>query len=377
MQYESKKTGGNNPTVKDVARVAGLSLSTALQVLGAYADRYRPETQERIFKAAEQLGYRRHNGARTIATGKTYYVGLLLSNTGNNSYLPADLVRGVTDAVMLHGYNLNVTHLSIERLADPDFVPNILKELMLDGLLINYNTEIPDHLLELIERYKIPSVWLNIKQPQNAIHPADLDASFAATERFLELGHRQVAYIGPSRSSSSLKGGAHYSVTDRCEGYLKAMEAAGLDGVVYTEPVGWLNGEELAFARDLLLAKSKPTGLLLYGPRMLGALSNVATELGLRIPQDLSIATFWDLQRREVGRPVDTWVLEWGKLGKQAIEMLFEQIDTPDVSLPSVAFPYYHVKGQTLAKPNIMKHQVTDALDEDSEASKLLGDCLD
>ena len=163
-------------TIRQIAARTGLSPITVSRVLGDKSDKHRPETRERVLRAAEELGYRINTAARAISTGRFGSVALLMSTEGSFSYLPGPLMDGIQEVLEEQDLHLTVARLSDEKLTDAEYVPQILREWTADGVLINYHFHIPGRLIELVRRYNVPSIWINSKQECNSVHPDDFGA---------------------------------------------------------------------------------------------------------------------------------------------------------------------------------------------------------
>ncbi len=309
--------------------------------------RFRKETQERVLEAARELGYRPNAAARAMSTGRFGVVALLLSTDQGRSFLPDELLNGIHDAAAEGGFHLNISKLPDAKLTDEGFVPRILREWMVDGLLINYTDRIPGELIRLVRENQIPSVWINSKMEADCVRPDDFDAAREATKRLLELGHRRIAYADLVHGNAEL-GEAHYSVSDRQAGYEAALAGAEATGRIVRRERHLCAKEKMPVMCELLTGDERPTAILSYGwVEALTALI-AAREVGLRVPEDLSIACiatghiddFAGIRLSAVRLPEE-------QVGSRAGEMLIEKIDRPTTPLPPVALPGRWLDGDT------------------------------
>lgn len=334
-------------TIKQIAEQTGLSWPTVSQVLTGKGHRYKAETRERILKVARQLGYRPNAFARAIRTGRFGAAALVLSATDRyRSALPDGVLQGICDALEAKGMHLTVARLGDQKLTDEGFVPKLLREWMADGLLLDYNKQIPSRMMRLIEQYDIPSIWLNYRRQHDAVYPDDLSAGREATERLLALGHRRIAYAGQPGDTPP-----HYSETDRREGYAEAMRAAGLEPRV----VGGYKARECPHCgrsawRAVLDRPERPTAVVAYGAKSLLGVFRAADRLGLEMPRDLSLITF---SGHPAGLDMDvaTMLVPEIRLGREAVEMLLEKIESPERKLPGRAIAFGFDEGGSLAAP--------------------------
>lgn len=335
----------SNPSIYAIAEQAGVSHATVARVLGGRGIYRRPadaRRAERIRHLAEELGYRPNAAARATASGRFGVIALLLSTVGERSNLPEPLLAGIHDALAERGLHLTVARLPDEKLIDTGFVPRILQETAADGLLIDYTHGVPDPLVELIGRHRLPAVWLNTKREDDAVYPDDTGLGRLATEHLLRLGHRRIGYLR-HRMAHRPQTPTHYSLADRLDGYKAAMRDAGLEPMVRMPHPdrdlqnrwqlldAWLRGPE------------RPTALLTYRSADAQTALFAAHGAGIRVPEDLSVMTLGTLVPHWVGDRwwISTAVADEASLGREAVAMLERKIGEPDAAERSVAIPGY------------------------------------
>lgn len=213
-------------TLKQLAEYTELSIPTVSEILNNKPRLYRQETRQRVLEAAEQLGYRPNSSARSIKTGKFGAIGVLQSSLPRHSYLPVRLLEAMQSTINPHDLLLTLATIDEELVANSAFIPKILHTLAVDGLLINYVAGFPKRLLKLIHQHRIPSIWVNAKPGADCVHPDDFNAARMATEHFLKLGHRRIAFADYNFGYDAKV--LHYSLADRYAGYVQAMQQAGL-----------------------------------------------------------------------------------------------------------------------------------------------------
>lgn len=335
-------------TLEEIAAAAGVSRNTVSRALNGKTKEIWPSTvrrANRIRRIAARMGYRPNSAARAMGRGRFGCAALLLSTEPGRSTLPGRLLDGVHNALAGHDMSLALAKMPDEALTDEAFVPKVLRELMADGLLINYNREVPAKMIELIDDQGIPAIWINSKREKDCVHPDDLGAGQAATEHLLSLGHRHIAYV----SFSPVGSPKHYSEADRQAGYEAAMARAGLKPRLIQPGAGEEPGDRLAWARRWLAGPDRPTGIVAYahGPLVKYA----ASTLGLRAPDDLSVLSFAEQQEVGLGEPDTTMVIPAAAMGKTAVEMLVERLRAPSEGLEPRVLPIALVNGRTTGPP--------------------------
>lgn len=340
-----------HPTLATLAESLGLSPSTVTHVLNGRGDklRIRPETQQRVREAAAELGYRANASARAIRAGRFGNVALVQSLWGQ--YLPPELLFGLTSALTDADLHLVLAQAPDHAIEDETYLPETLRALSADGILLNRHRGFSPAYLDQIQRLRIPAISLNVKQEFDAIHPDDLHGGTLATEFLLNLGHERIAFVDSDEPYNT-----HYSKADRRLGYERAMAAAGRPAQLCWIPKVWHHGdgedERILAAWATLAAPSRPTAIVAYELAEAMAFVHAAHQLGINIPADLSIALFHNRLDDRCFLPMHTVCNEMERVGRGAVEMLLEKIERPDVPLPTRAVPPVLLEGKTCQPPS-------------------------
>jgi DNA-binding LacI/PurR family transcriptional regulator len=265
-----------NITQKDIAAKLGVSnqlVSYALNGTGTVSDQMR----QRIVATATELGYRPNTSARVMKTGRFGCIGILMSTIRNRSALQSLLMEGIHDELALHDQHLMLVKSPDEPLTDEAAMPRLLREWMVDGLLVAFNLSTPPGMIETIRRHNIPSIWLNSDQEINCVRPNDEAAGYDAARHLQELGHRRIAYVTNTKSR-------HYSVAHRESGYRRAMREAGLKAQVLKIDTDEPRAQQLEISLRWLTRPTRPTAMIFYSTDMALIAFYAAERLGLRIP---------------------------------------------------------------------------------------------
>jgi DNA-binding LacI/PurR family transcriptional regulator len=220
-----------------------------------------------------------------------------------------------------------------------------LREWSVDGLLINYIAGIPDRMIELIQRYQIPSVWLNTKLDSDCVYPDDFEAAQRACKYLQSLGHRRIAYVDYMSSD-------HYSAADRRDGYLHAMRSAQLKPQIVGNAREASQTEWLDLSCEWLRLPERPTAVITYEADHALPIYCAALKLGLDVPRDLSILSFHDTGVVTAGTRLTTMEIPMVQAGAVAVEMVNEKICTPGLSLPARAVEATLLEGTSCAPPS-------------------------
>lgn len=293
-------------TIHDVARLARVSPSTVSNLLNGRLDRMRPGTIERIQRAIDQLGYTPSQVARQLKTGHAPIIGLIVPSVANPFW--GAFARSVEETALTHGYHVLLGNS--ER--DPEREQLYAEEMWgqgIRGIIFGTSPLSVTHLLGLIQRGLCVVAF-----DRHALHDDNIEidsicidnveAARLATQHLLALGHRRIGFLsGPIRTVSRM---------DRLAGYTNALSDAGIkldpqliwEGSV-SDTFGDIEGAELGRSgvREILSLDNRPSALIAINDMYaIGAYAGTR-DLGLRIPQDLSITGFDDITLAQVIEP--------------------------------------------------------------------------
>ena len=351
---ETKKKLGNVPvTAAMVATHLGLSKATVTHVLNGRGtqQRIRLETQQRVLDAAQALGYRPNVSARAIRTGRFGCAALIQSLKA--LYSPTELLQGISEELAEHDMHLSLAEVPDEVIDDEVYVPKVVRELSADGLLINRILDIPQEFIDRLRALQTPAIFLNVRQEQDAVHPDDHRGGEMATEHLLHLGHTRIAY-----ASAAVNLKEHYSKIDRQMGYEEAMQSAGLPPLIWGLPadprmLSLVHPDPRVTAAEVLLAQPhRPTAIVAYELDEAMAFLHASYRLGLRIPEDLSLIMFHSEIDLRLCLPITTVTNAMRRVGREAVQMLVQKIDTGGLPLPSRIVPVDLLEGVTCRRPS-------------------------
>jgi LacI family transcriptional regulator len=332
-------------TVADVARAANVSKATAARVLGSYGT-VSDKVREQVMAAAAALEYRPNELARSMTTGRSGFIGVVVGDIENAFFSLA--VRGITDAARLAGFNVIIANSGEELDAEKAAV-DLLIAKRVDGLIVTpARCDQADHLRDAI-RVGVPLVLFDRTIPTlevDAVTGDDFQASIAATRHLREMGHRRIAYVTAMQGDSeSLRDeGQLYTtaVLERVRGFLKAQREAGIENAEHYVRLGAADQERTeAIVARLLRQEAPPTALIasdsLVGRRILRSLQ----AFGLLIPNDVSLISFLDADWTTVTTPpvtvIDQPVYEMGRLAaERLVARLSGKVPAPvHISVPT------------------------------------------
>jgi DNA-binding LacI/PurR family transcriptional regulator len=304
------------PTIRDVARQAGVSTATVSRVIsGSVAA--RPQTRARVLAAAEMLGYRPSAVARSLKLRTTRTLGLLVTDIQNPYY--AEIVRAVEDAAL----ERNLAVLLCNGADDPareETYLDLLVDRRVDGIIIA-SSGLQERHGAWLARRSVPVVLVNWTAPAlrlPAILGDNRTGGRLATEHLLSLGHRRIGHLSaPARNAAA---------SERLAGIGEALGEAGLDpgSLVVVEGDGQVAGGERA-ALELLDRTRGITGIVCYNDlTAIGAVRALRAR-GLQVPADVSIVGYDDIALSAwVDPPLTTIAQRTSEMGHWAVRRLGE-----------------------------------------------------
>jgi LacI family transcriptional regulator len=305
-------------SITDVARLAGVSITTASRVLNPVAGYpIAAPTRQRVLAAAESLQYSPSLIARALVTRRSRIVGAIVGDIVDPYF--AEIVRGVEDVARRAGYMVVVCNTDRDPATERRYLA-ALRDYRADAVLFlggDFNDP-PDRRAleqELALARRNGTVALALAGDRADLPTIDVDHRGAArqmTERLIGLGHRRIGFVaGP---------GAVSTARQRLDGFRDAMQAAGLDASAVAE--GGFNYAGGVAAAERLLPL-KPTAIFAANDEMAIGCLTAARMAGLTVPVDLSVAGFGDTARARQSVPALTTVfMPRQEIGAAAMEMV-------------------------------------------------------
>jgi DNA-binding LacI/PurR family transcriptional regulator len=320
------------PTIADVARRAGVSKGAV-----SFALNGRPglaqATVDKILAAADELGWRPSNRARSLSVSKAFALGLVITRDpavlSSDPFFPA-FIAGVESVLSSRGQALVLQVVADG--AEADGYRRLAQDGRVDGVILS-DLRHADPRFDLLEELGLPAVTLNRpdgESPFPAVTLDDRPGTREVVEHLLGLGHTRIAHVaGPQE---------FVHATARSTAFAEALAAAGVEPVsVETGDFTAAGGIEAT--RRLLALPDPPTAIVYANDRMAIAALGAAQAAGLTVPDDLSIAGFDDSELAEYVHPGLTTVradpFRFGEAAALTLNQLVDGApDVPDTELP-------------------------------------------
>jgi DNA-binding LacI/PurR family transcriptional regulator len=303
-------------TIKDVARLAGVSPATVCRALST-PERVKTETRERVRRAVDDLGYSPNRAARGLITGRTGNIGLVVPDLAN-PFFPG-VVKGIQARAREADYSVFVADTDEDPSAEASLVRSLGKQV--DGLVLCSPRMSEEDLRSVVG--DTPLVLLNRRVDQMpAITFDSLGGMRQAIAHLMALGHRRVAYVGGPRTS--------WSNRDRLNGLRTVTAAAGAELVEVGNVLPQFSGG--VAAADLVLA-AEATAVVAYNDVVaLGLISRFAAR-SITVPDQLSVIGFDDISMSAMVHPsLTTVALPMELSGRAGVDLLLHLMQHPDQS---------------------------------------------
>ncbi|OLB22730.1 MAG: LacI family transcriptional regulator [Acidobacteriales bacterium 13_2_20CM_55_8] len=301
--------------IKQVAKKARVSTATVSRIING-SSAVRPKTAQRVRQAIRALNYYPNTHARTLVSGRSRILGLIISDI-SNPFFP-ELVKGFEDVALQNNYEVILTNTNYDSTRMASCVQRML-ERKAEGVAI-MTSEMNRQLIEELSRRGVPIVFLDVGSVRNRISNICVDYAqgiHEAVDHLCALGHRRIGFIsGPL----SLK-----SARTRRSSFLECLKQYDLakEDTLIVEGNHKIDGGELAMYR-LLQLKRAPTAVLTSNDLTAFGALRAIHHARLRVPEDISIVGFDDIELSQFTQPPLTTIrLPRTELGRIAFDALF------------------------------------------------------
>jgi len=318
-------------SIKDIASEAGVSTATVSHVINN--TRFVSEAvRDRVLKAIELHDYYPNAHARSLASGSSRILGLVISDIAN-PFFP-ELVKSIEAAAFEHGYDVFLSNTNYDAERTSHYVRRLI-ERKVAGVAV-MTSEMDKSLIDELARREVSAVFLD--SGAAGLHMSNLRVCYAegikqAILHLIELGHRNVAFISGLPHLRSAK--------RRLEAFRQTMQTVLPDAPEQIYMGDFRIGGGKRAALEILAAFELPTAVVAANDLMaFGAISEFR-RAGLNVPRDISVVGFDDIAFSSLIEPALTTVnLPLGELGRLAVEALMTTLSSPtqhgiELSIPT------------------------------------------
>ncbi|QNO15476.1 LacI family DNA-binding transcriptional regulator [Alkalicella caledoniensis] len=314
-------------TIKDVAKMAGVSPSTVSRVISRNP-KITPETSEKVLKCMKELGYYPNAIARSLASKKSGTIGVIMPTTSEdvllNPFFP-EALRGIAKAASKAGYDLLLS-TNAEKGEELKVIKNFIRGSKVDGIIL-MSSKVNDECIEFLTSLDFP--FSLIGSPHcfsDKINHVDNDNYMAAYELT-----RHLSMTGRRKKIAMIAGDEKLTVTQkRIEGYKKALEESNIPFKhellfmgSFDEKTGYKYGSIIA---DL---DPRPDAVIVTDDVVAFAAVRLFESLDVKIPEDIAVASFNNsILSRYSNTPITSVDVNAAKLGKESMKLLVEAMES-------------------------------------------------
>jgi len=309
-------------TIKDVARKAGVSITTVSNVLNDRTSSMSASTLHRVLQVVEDMNYRPNPLARGLVTRRTATIGVILAEIQTPLFLQA--LNRIEPIARQAGYSVLMSNASDS--AKEYEVLQLLLEKRVDGLIfLSVSEWIEDDHVPELERLNVPTVLVNRAKTYDNLDQINWDDTtgiFEAVEHLIGLGHRRIAHLcGPEQRRSG---------QNRLQGYKAALERHGIPcRPEYICPGDYTDTTDIwrASTCRLLELSPRPTAIVASDGTVAATVIKTIQRAGLRVPRDVAVVGVDDQHFGTYLNPALTTVrLPVLEAGRRAVQMVLDQI---------------------------------------------------
>lgn len=336
-----------NPTIKDVAKKAGVSVATVSLVLHNNK-RISEETHRKVTKIIKELNYHPSRSARGLVTKNTSNIGFILTGDHFVRTEPfyTQIFLGTEFEAHNHDFYVLLTTINGDYKIGQD-LPRFVLERNVDAIIIA--GKIPQNLISELDKYGFPIIFIDF-YPSSGDYPTvlidNIKGGKMATEHFINKGHRNIGFIGGDIN--------HPSINDRYQGYKTAIETAKIKLNSKAVSIHWKEpsrAEGYEAAKELYNNNTNLTAVFACNDAMaIGALQFFKDE-GLKIPGDISIIGFDDLEADLlIDPPLTTIRVPKIEMGIEAMRLTVNAIKDGKNSIKKILVPVQLIERASVKK---------------------------
>ncbi|WP_152395950.1 LacI family DNA-binding transcriptional regulator [Paenibacillus guangzhouensis] len=271
-------------TIKDIARVAGVSTATVSRVIN-HLGGYNEETEKKVTAVAKSLGYRKNENARSLVQKSTNTIGIIMPDVTTSFY--GDIIRGIEDMSYEQGYSVILTHAGSSGSRIHESL-NLMGERRVDGLII-VSIELHEAAMDALSSLDIPYILLSTKTDREDmpyLKVDDFSAAYTAVEYLIQNNHRSIGMAGANPVDP-------ISGAPRVQGYTQALRDHGIKvdlNLIKAGDFSFESGKEAmqAFLED----QASITAVFCASDEAALGIISTCFEHGISVPAELSVVGY-------------------------------------------------------------------------------------
>lgn len=312
-------------TIKDVAKKAGVSPSTVSRVI-SNNPRISKTTTERVLVIMDEMGYYPNAIARSLAINRTGTIGVIMPTTSEDIFLNPffpEALRGIAKAAAKANYDLLLS-TNAEKDEELKVIQNFIRGSKVDGIILmssKLNDECIEYLCSIDFPFSLigtPNIHVN---ETNHVDNDNFMAAYELTNHLISLGRKRIAMIAGDEELTMIQ--------NRVEGYKRALEKANINfdkSLLFTGSFDEKTGNK--YGEIIAKLKMRPDAVIVTDDLVAFGAVRVFEQLGVRMPEDISVASFNNsILARYANTPLTSVDVNAAILGKESMDLLVNAIE--------------------------------------------------
>ncbi|WP_127491641.1 LacI family DNA-binding transcriptional regulator [Paenibacillus glycanilyticus] len=328
------------PTIRDVAREANVSIATVSRVLNGLTG-YSDKTKQKVIKTIEDMGYHPNAIARYLNNRRTQTIGVMFPAVTNE--FSSAVLQGIEEYALERGYSVLVCNTAVDGNRTMKYL-QVLRERQIDGII--FASEVLKHeYKQMLDTMQVPIVLVSSKNEDPKVPFVKVDdrqASYDAVRYLIDKGHKDIAMIAGTPEDP-------IAGIPRLQGYKDALNDKGIPFRSSRVAYGDFHYDSGKAAMETLLEHERGiTAVFAASDEMAVGAMNAAIQLGIRVPEDLSVIGYDNIRLSRMIYPALTTVGQpLLQLGRDAVDKVITMIETGKI-VPSLIVPHEIVERQTV-----------------------------
>lgn len=332
-------------TIKDVAKLAGVSISTVSRVIND-SKPVTNEVKQRVLDVIKETGYVPNPLARSLVTRKSNIIGVIVPDVTDT--FSAEVLNGIEEISKMYSYDILLSNTYSERELEIKSI-ELLKTKQVEGIVV-ICWDIDEELVKIIEETGIPTVYISKSSIDFDIYNVSTQnepATRDMTNFLIEKGHRKISLMRTSYQIANVD-------DSRFKGYKKALEENNIeydDSIV--KVCGTSYNEGYATAKEMLADNNIPDAIFATSDEAAIGVINACFDMGYSVPEDISVAGFNDVKFAKFYRPkLSTVSQPLFDMGAVALRMIIKVVRGEEVEEKKIELPYKIIDRESILDKN-------------------------
>ncbi|MFO7887797.1 MAG: LacI family DNA-binding transcriptional regulator [Eubacteriales bacterium] len=327
-------------TIKDVAKLAGVSISTVSRVIND-SKPVSKEVREKVLEIVKETGYRPNDVARSLVTRRSYLIGVIVNDL-SNSYV-AEMVKGVEEVGKMYDFDILLCSSYYDKEAQLKYL-SLLDRKQAEGLiLIGYKYD--EEIIQKLKDLNKPTIFFTRDIIDESLKYVKIDsksAMFEMTNYVIKNGHKNLLYVSDYEEKSTYE-------NDKIQGFKHAMEDNDVNKYEILEVQGRKYKDGYRFGEKLSSKDIDYSAIICTNDEIAYGIMNALSDNGIKVPEDVSVVGYGGYKESKIIRPSLTTISEpYYDIGAVAIRNLIKEIESEEKVENKINLPFTLIKRDSL-----------------------------